>query len=169
MPLQAKKTATLEEPIDQPSALSTTPGAPVTERPSTQPDMIVESDVVPDEYAEALKFNEEPMTVYINKGHEKWAPNYVECSIQGRGAEMLVNGKWVSVGVLPVEQPVVTKRKYVEVLARSRTVQVSARHDNPMQTKDGEVRNHIERSVIRNYSVTLVNATPRDIAWLQTL
>ena len=72
------------------------------------------------EYCEELAFMEEPVTVRFQKGSEKFAPNVIDCWTNGRGAEQFVNGKWMVCGWLPVNHPVITKRKYLEVLARAK-------------------------------------------------
>lgn len=71
-------------------------------------------------YFEEIAFMEEPVTVRFQKGSEKFAPNVIDCWVNGRGAEQFVNGKWLVCGWLPVNHPVITKRKYLEVLARAK-------------------------------------------------
>jgi hypothetical protein len=80
---------------------------------------------VKEEYEAQLKFNEEPVTIRIEPNPRADYPEtHAPCAANGRGAEMWINGKWVSTsasggdGWLPIGQVVTTKRKYVEVLAR---------------------------------------------------
>ena len=68
-------------------------------------------------YHAELLFMEEPVTIVIQKSSEKFAPNVLDCWVNGKGAEHFRNGKWMTCGWLPVGAPVITKRKYVEVLA----------------------------------------------------
>lgn len=73
------------------------------------------------EYHAQLAYNEQPIRIIINRSSEKNAPRFAECGVNGRGAEILSNdGKWMSVGWLPCGIPITTKRKYAEVLMRSR-------------------------------------------------
>lgn len=72
------------------------------------------------EHLADLAFMEEPVTISINKGTEKFPAKVVPCWVNGKGAEQLHNGKWMVCGWLPVNTPVTTRRKYVEVLARSK-------------------------------------------------
>lgn len=73
-----------------------------------------------DEYADALKFNEEPLEIMIHPSGEKDAPLVVDCWVNGKGAEVFMNGAWRSFGWLPVGKRCVTKRKYVELLLNSK-------------------------------------------------
>ena len=77
------------------------------------------------EHTKALLFAEEPVTILINKSAEKFAPLTVDCWCNGKGAEVWADGRWVEFGWLPVQKPVTTKRKYVEILARSKHMSVN--------------------------------------------
>lgn len=85
------------------------------------------------QYLAALAFNEQPVTVVIAKGAERNAPNWVPCWVNGIGAEVWDDkGKrWLRFGWLPVNTVVTVKRKYLEVLARSRRDEFSTREVNP--------------------------------------
>lgn len=100
----------------------------------TESIVAMDGESTDDAYYEKLAFMEQPVTVRFQKGSEKFAPNVIDCWVNGRGAEQFVNGKWMVCGWLPVNHPVVTKRKYLEVLAR-------AKHDS-IQT---EVTKHEDR------------------------
>jgi hypothetical protein len=70
------------------------------------------------EYYAQLAFNEEPVTIRIEPNPRADYPEtHAPCSVNGRGAEVLLKGKWVPMGWLPIGQVLTTKRKYVEVLA----------------------------------------------------
>jgi hypothetical protein len=85
-------------------------------------------------YLESLAFMEEPITIVLQKSSEKHAANVVDCWVNGRGAEIFdQNGKWHVCGWLPVGKPVITRRKYVEVLARAKRDSISTevvKHEN---------------------------------------
>lgn len=72
------------------------------------------------DYAAQLQFAEQPITIIIAAAAERNAPNVVECFNNGKGAEVLIRGKWVSMRWLPVSVQITTKVKYAEVLMRSR-------------------------------------------------
>lgn len=67
-----------------------------------------------------LAYGEQPVTIRIERSSEKNAPKFADCYVNGRGAEVLNNSKWMSVGWLPCGIVITTKRKFVEVLMRSR-------------------------------------------------
>jgi len=72
------------------------------------------------DYHAQLAYNEQPVTIRIERSSEKNAPKHADCYVNGRGAEILHDGKWHSIGYLPCGIAITTKRKYVEVLMRSR-------------------------------------------------
>lgn len=90
--------------------------------------------VTADTNIDLLAFMEEPVTIRIQKSSEKYAPNVVDCWVNGKGAEQFINGKWMVCGWLPVNHIVTTRRKYLEVLARAKV--------DSLQT---EVRKHEDR------------------------
>jgi hypothetical protein len=68
------------------------------------------------EYLEALAFNEDPITISLEPTQEKNPPKWIECWVQGKGAEVLTADGWQAWGYLPMGSLITTKRKYVEVL-----------------------------------------------------
>lgn len=112
---------------------------------------------------EALAFMEEPMTIVLQKGAEKFAPNMVDCWVDGRGVEQFINGKWVSLGWLPVNVPVTTRRKYVEVLARAKQDAVKTEVVKHKEEED----NLAHRFTSGKYPLSVVrDDNPRGYAWL---
>lgn len=90
--------------------------------------------VTADTNIDELAFMEEPVTIRIQKSTEKYAPNVVDCWVNGKGAEQFINGRWAVCGWLPVNHLVITKRKYLEVLAHAKV--------DSLQT---EVKKHEDR------------------------
>lgn len=90
-----------------------------------EPETIVAADgPIDSDYARALAFMEEPVTIELARLSEKFAPTLID---------VYVNGvcEWV-----PVGQPYTLKRKFVEVIARCKpddieTVTGSIHDDNP--------------------------------------
>lgn len=82
-------------------------------------------------YMSQLAFNEEPVTIRIsNTSREKNPPKVVDCWVNGKGAEQLINGKWqVTNGWLPIGEVVTTKRMYVEQLMRAKRDQIETKHE----------------------------------------
>lgn len=122
-----------------------------------------------DEYTQALQFAEEPVTIRIEPGQEKNAPTVIDCWVNGKGAEVLdsVTGKWMEINCLPIGGEIVTKRKYVEVLARAKydsinTVAGSTRDENP--------ENRIQRSTSRRATFSVLrDDNPLGREWLNRL
>lgn len=117
------------------------------------------------DYISDLAFMEEPVTIRINKSAEKYAPNVVDCWANGRGAEQFINGKWVVCGWLPVNAMVITKRKYVEVLARAKQDSIQTR---VVKHEDHE-ENHADRYTSLKYPFSPINDSARGAAWLDKI
>lgn len=120
-----------------------------------------------DDYLAALKFGEEPVTIRIERSSEKFAPHSVDCWVNGVGAEVLIRGKWLQLGYLPIGHMVTTKRKYVEILARSKTdsVRTEVRNEES-ESPDNVIDRHTSQktpfSVIRDEN-------PKGAEWLTSL
>ena len=130
-------------------------------------EIVVAPEVLEKEYAEALKMAEEPVTIRVERSSEKFAPKMIDCWVNGKGAEIVINGKWVETRVIPVGIPVTVKRKYIEVLARSKIDSVTTNVRDP----DTEhPRNEVERytSSKAPFSV-LQDCNPKGAAWLNNL
>lgn len=124
-------------------------------------------DVLKKEYAEQLAFNEEPVTIRIERSSEKFAPRVVDAWCNGKGAEVLVNGRWVETSYLPIGVAVTTKRKYVEILARSKLDTINTK----VEDRDSEKpQNLIERSTSSRAPFSVIeDRNPKGAAWLTGL
>lgn len=71
---------------------------------------------------EAIQFAEDKMLIVIHRGHDpKFSPMCTDfIAVNGVPAEILYKNGWIRSGYLPRGVPFYTKRKYVEVLARSK-------------------------------------------------
>jgi hypothetical protein len=119
-------------------------------------------------YAE-LAFMEEPLTIRIeeNSGNAEYPETHVPVSVQGKMAEVFYNGKWVEIGWLPIGQTLITKRKYVEVLARSVSVTLRTIHDDATVERP---RNTERRNNKVNYPMSILqDDNPRGRQWLQNI
>ena len=116
------------------------------------------------EYAQAIAFNEQPMTIRVEKSSEKYAPKTVDCWVNGKGIEIFHNGKWLVTGYIPVGVNITTRRKYVEVLARSKPEAIETQHDDATVEKPN---NHIALHTSTKYPFTVVHdANPAGAQWL---
>ena len=117
-------------------------------------------------YQDELAFGEDPVTIRLERSGEKNAPQTIPCWVNGKGAEVEINGRWVELGYLPVGVILTTKRKYVEVLARSKVDNISTK---VAQLADSE-RNEIERSTHAHAPFSVIkDANPRGAEWLTNL
>ena len=159
-------------PVRRPSRERHTDDLPVSKKPAieSRDDLIGEVVEAPEalhkEYLEVLAFMEEPVTIRIERSSEKFAPPMIPCWVNGKGAEVFTNGKWVAQGHLPVGVPITTKRKYVEVL-------VAAKIDS-VQTKVQKFEDHEKNMIERFPSSTaplsiLEDRSPKGAAWFAGL
>lgn len=83
-------------------------------------------EVLQKEYLDALAFAEEPVEIMVQPSSEKFGAKTVECWVQGVGIEVFDQhtGQWYAAGSIPRGTPVITKRKYVEILLRSKTTDI---------------------------------------------
>ena len=144
---------------------------PIDQKPTITdevlPNIVLSPDRLEDDYLAQLAFAEEPVTIRIERSGEKFAPNVIDLWVNGKGAEILQNGKWIPYGALPVGVPVTTKRKYVEVLARSKT--------DTINTKSYKKDEFTEVNAIERYTSSkapfsvIRDANPLGIEWLTNL
>jgi len=122
--------------------------------------------VLQKKYLQDLAFNEEPVMIRIASSNhgEKNPPKVVDCWCNGVKAEQFIDGKWVQCGWLPIDKPVITKRKYVEILLRSKRDQIETKH----QGTDHE--NPENALVFNTHAVSLISImqdkNPAGIDWL---
>lgn len=78
--------------------------------------------------------------------------------------DLYVNGKpeWV-----PVGRPWIMRRKFVEVLARSKPINVQTKHEQPEESLDPQ--NEVIRTTSAQFPFSVLEDTPRGIAWLNKL
>lgn len=174
-------TDAINQPIRRARREQHTSDFPVGEMPSINLDpsqevdrnriQIADETALHAEYQSALAFAEEPMDILINPpASERNPPQWVECWVNGRGAEILINGQWVACGYLPVNRALTIKRKYVEVLIRSRQTTYQTQHVAPEDAKSTHVDNFaIPQTNLRNQISVLADNNPAGREWLQRL
>lgn len=134
--------------------------------------VLAEPQQVTSDYASELAFMEEPITIRIEPSDEENAPQVVDCWVNGKGAEILDprTGKWLEINCLPIGGIITTKRKYVEVIARSKVERMKTRHANTGWDGDTNDTNRIDRSVTRKANFSVVkDANPKGAMWLTRL
>lgn len=117
-----------------------------------------------DEYAKALQFNEEVLTIMVMPSSEKHAPKVVQCWVNGRGAEVFMNGRWLEIGCFPVGIRVITKRKFVEVLLRCKTDAVSTM---VIERNGEDPQNVVDRVTSHRVPLTIIeDKNPMGAEWV---
>lgn len=78
--------------------------------------------------------------------------------------DLYVNGKaeWV-----PVGRPWIMRRKFVEVLARSKPISVQTKHEQPEESLDPQ--NEVIRTASAQFPFSVLQDTPRGVEWLNKL
>jgi hypothetical protein len=129
---------------------------------------IVRAEQLPkDDYLDELKFNEEPVMIRLEPSSEKNAATSIPIWVDGKGAEVWMNNRWCEITYLPVGQQLITKRKYVAVLACAKLDTLETKHDEPGAEVIG---NRVTRrtSGVMMFSV-LEDKNPRGASWLTEL
>lgn len=134
---------------------------------------VADSALFDKEYFDELAFNEEPVSIRIEPGSEEHAAQHVMLCCNGKGCEVYLNGRWRSFpgGWIPVGQVLTIKRKYVEVLARSKIDRIETVLPEPGSAEDkggsgGSVKRFTRQS--NSFSV-LKDENPRGAAWLNEI
>jgi len=117
-----------------------------------EPVLLLEATDISKDYLKELAFNEEWLTIRLERTGEKNAPKWVQFGVNGIT-------KWLHPGV-----PVKIQRKYVEVLARS------VPYDVETEVEDATVaypRNDIVRNARAKYPFSVIHdPNPRGAEWL---
>lgn len=124
-------------------------------------------DALQADYLAQLAFNEEPITIVVNTLQEKNPPSVVDCWVNGRGAEVWLNGGWVVMNCIPVDIEVTTKRKYVEVLLGSKVTRVTTEHEDATVEKP---RNFARKVTSANVNINILeDKNPKGLEWLRRM
>lgn len=136
----------------------------ISGREDLEGEIVLAPEVLQADYNEALAFAEEPITIRVERTGEKNAPRAIDLWCNGKGAEVLINGRWVALGVFPVGIVVTTKRKYAEILARSKLDNVETDSGSTMDAVD---KNDIIRNTSARAPFTVIqDKNPKGVAWL---
>ncbi len=117
-------------------------------------------------YLQKLAFMEEPITVVINGNSthdEATVTDFV--AVNGKQAQILVNGQWANCPYLPKMREVIIRRKYVDVLLRQKSEKVKT---NVLRLGDGDTINQLNRTMHLNSSVSLIkDDNPNGTEWFK--
>ncbi|MDE2020867.1 MAG: hypothetical protein KGJ13_11075 [Patescibacteria group bacterium] len=168
MPRQAlnKELHSSDMPIEQKRDIRTSP----QEERAKGDIAVADKDLLRKEYLDELKFMEEPVTIRIEPSAEENAAQSVLIACNGKGCEVMINDKWREFpgGWVPVGEVLTIKRKYLEVLARSKidrieTVVPEIGASDAELHMGGKQRRFTRQS---NAFSVLMDKNPRGPAWL---
>jgi hypothetical protein len=131
-----------------------------------QPEIVRAEQLPSNAYIDELKFNEEPVVIRLEAVSEKNAPTHHHCAVNGIGCEVLVNGQWVQMPYIPVGQNLTVKRKYIEVLARAKSDQITTKHDD---VGAEYIDNRVVRVTSRTTPFTVIKDSERGHAWMSEI
>lgn len=119
------------------------------------------------DYLDELAFGEEPVTIRLEPSSDKNAAGAFPVWVNGRGAEVHQNGRWHSIAWLPVGQVLVIKRKYLEVIIRTK---VDTIHTKILEMDSERPNNAINRFTSQVHSFSIIDdKNPRGAAWVTEL
>jgi hypothetical protein len=127
----------------------------------------VDQSVASADYMAELAFMDEPVTIRLQPSSDPNAIARFVVWVNGKGAEILQNGRWNEIAWLPVGEVIIIKRKYLEVIARTkidtvRTPSMEALTDHP--------DNRPTRFTSAVHSFTVIeDKSKRGAAWLTEL
>ena len=106
------------------------------------------------DYMKELAFNEEILTIRLERTNDKYQPARLDFYVQGRA-------EWV-----PVGRPWKVARKYVEVIARSQPYDVRT----TVTKHEDHEENRVERHTIAKHPFSVIHdPNPRGMDWLQRI
>jgi hypothetical protein len=117
-----------------------------------------------DDYLDELAFMEEPVSIRLEPSTDRNAANSYPVWCNGQAAEVLVNGKWRTIGYLPVGQVITVKRAVLEIIARAKTDDVRTAIN---EADPDRPRNQVwaEPRAVHAFSV-IEDRNPKGPAWL---
>lgn len=139
--------------------------APILDPSTYDGDLLIGERVMNHDYAEALAFNEDPVTIRIEPSTHQNADKFFPVWVNGQGAEIFINGRWITTqGYLPVGEPITIRRKVLEVILRAKVDRIDNLVEGPESDRPN---NRITRftSAVHALSV-LQDNNPRGAAWM---
>lgn len=120
-----------------------------------------------DDYVDQLAFNEEPVTIELLPGQDENAPPSIPVWVNGVGAQVLINGKWVVITYLPVGRQITVKRKVLETIARAKPTHIKT---NVVEQPGKDPVNMIDRRNYMRYPFNIIeDKNPKGRDWLSRI
>lgn len=153
--VSTSETSTADIPLTQPSPIIV-PETGALIKP--EPEQIAAVDKPLNvTYLDDLKFAEEIVTIMLQPSSEENAPMVVDIYVNGEA-------RWI-----PVGQEVPLKRKFVEVLMRSKPVSIQTDHE-AVQSGAKVINNRIIRNTRAKYPLSIINdPNPKGREWVNRI
>lgn len=140
------------------------PGMLIGDLADRDPEIIVADHSIADkDYQAELAFMSDWLTIRLETSGAENAPDTFPVWVNGRGAEVLVNGRPVIWTHLPVGPEIMVRRSVVEVIARSKTMRVQTDHSTDITR---QLANKTGRNVSQTQPFSIIHdPSPRGRAW----
>lgn len=129
--------------------------------------------VLSKEYLDDLAFNDEKVTIRLEPSGQENAPDtFGFVGVNGKPAEIWMNGGWHECGYLPIDTPFITKRKYLAVILSAKVDIVRTTEIQPEEVFIGmrPSGNKIKRTTSQAISVSIIeDRNPRGADWIREL
>lgn len=129
--------------------------------------ILVDASLANADYLAELAFMDEPVTIRLEPSADKNAISRFVVWVNGEGAQIFQNGRWIAMAWLPVGVVITVKRKVLEVIIRTKidTVHTEIRNPDSEQPMNTEQR---FTSAVHSFSV-IEDKSPRGVAWIQEM
>lgn len=129
--------------------------------------VIVDSSIANKDWLDEIAFGEEPVTIRIEPSSERNAATAHPVWVNGKGAEVFQNNRWDEITYLPTGRALITKRKYVAVLASAKFDRITTEVEEATVERP---RNEIKRFTSSNASFSVLeDKNPKGRDWLTEL
>jgi hypothetical protein len=136
---------------------------PVLDPSTYDGDVVIGERIANADYLADLAMMEEPVVIRLEPSAEKNAAGAQFFSVNGKWAEIFINGRWHEQGWLPVGQVLTIKRKVLEVILRSKTDSV---HNKILDPESERPNNVIDRYTTPTTSLSILeDRNPKGAAW----
>lgn len=128
--------------------------------------VLVDPTLATKEYNEALAFMDQPVTIVLQPSADENAAQTFPVWVNGKGAEVLTrSGKWMEIKHLPVGVRLTVKRKYVEIILRTKIDKI--RHAAPHPSEpDIDQKNVVRRDTHPVHMCSILQDNdPRGMEW----
>ncbi len=133
------------------------------------PDIIVCEEELKKKQADDIAFGEEPVMIRLAEATEEFGAESIPCWNQGKGAEIFdpPTRRWYVVTGIQRGVPVITRRKYAEIIIRSKIMEVRTKI---IQSPGKDPVNDWTRRTVQKYPYEILrDNSPRAQQWRESM